>query len=65
MYLHHLKIYEFLKIILFIYLFVAVVGLSCCGAFSLVVVSRGLSLVAMHRLPIAWLLLLQSMGSRT
>ena len=33
--------YEFLKIILFIYLFLAVVGLSCCGGFSLAVVSWG------------------------
>ena len=31
-------------------LFLAVLGLHCCTGFSLVVVSRGYSLVAMHRL---------------
>ena len=33
------------KIILFIYLFLAVLGLCCCMGFSLVAVSRGYSLV--------------------
>ena len=34
--------FEFLKMILFIYLILAVLGLHCCAGFSLVVVSRGL-----------------------
>ena len=34
----------------FIYLFLAVLGLHCCMGFSLVAVSRGYSVVAMHRL---------------
>ena len=37
-------------IILFIYLFLAVLGLHCCSGFSLVVTSRGYSLVAVHGL---------------
>ena len=34
--------FEFLKMILFIYLILVVLGLHCCAGFSLVVVSRGL-----------------------
>ena len=39
--------------ILFIYLFLAVLGLRCCEGFSLVVVSRSYFLVAVHGLLIA------------
>ena len=51
---------------IFIYLFIAVLGLCCCLGFSLVVVSGGDSLLAVIRLLIAVirLLLLQSMDSR-
>ena len=34
----------------FIYLFMAVLGLHCCVSFSLVLASRGHSLVVVHRL---------------
>ena len=34
--------FEFFKMILFIYLILAILGLHCCAGFSLVVVSRGL-----------------------
>jgi len=37
----------------FIYLFLAVPGLHCCSGFSLVVVSRAYSLVAVHGFPTA------------
>ena len=43
----------FLKIILFIYLRLAVLSLHCCVEFSLVVASRGYSLVAVNVLLIA------------
>ena len=46
------------------YLFLAALGLCCCLGFSLVAASRGYSLVVLHRLLIARLLLLWSMGSR-
>ena len=39
-------------------------GLRCCTGFSLVAVSRGYSLVAVHGLLSRWLLLLWSMVSR-
>ena len=42
---------DFLKQIMF--LFLAVLGLRCCTGFSLVVVSRGYSLIATHGLLIA------------
>ena len=42
---------DFLKQIIF--LFLAVLGLCCCTGFSLVVVSRACSLIAMHGLLIA------------
>ena len=42
----------------------AVLGLLCCMGFSLGVTSRGYSLVAAHRLLIAVVSLMQSMGSR-
>ena len=48
----------------FICLFWAVLGLLSCVEFSLVAVSGGYSLVAVHRLSLQWLLLLQSTGSR-
>ena len=38
------------KIVLFIYLFLTVLGLHCCVGFSLVAVSGGYSLVAAHGL---------------
>ena len=41
---------NFFPIILSIYLFLAVLGLSCCMGLSLAAVSRGYSLVALHRL---------------
>ena len=37
----------------FFILFLAVLGLRCCGGFSLVAASRVCSLVAAYRLPIA------------
>ena len=51
---------SFFLIILFIYLCLAVLSFHCCVGFSLVVASRGYSLVAMNVLLIAWLLLLRS-----
>ena len=39
--------------LMFIYLFLAVLGLRCCTGFSLVAVSGGCSLVAVHGLLIA------------
>lgn len=36
---------SFLKIILFLYLFLAVLGLHCCTAFSVITLSGGCSLV--------------------
>ena len=51
------------RVIAFIYLFLAVLGLCCCtGPFSLVAVSGGYSLAAGFSL--TWLLLLWSSGSR-
>ena len=43
----------FFLIILLIYLFLPVLGLQCCADLSLVVVSKGYSLGAVHRLLIA------------
>ena len=51
----------FLKVLFILLLFLAMQGLCCCAGFSLVAASRGYSLVAGRR----WLLLLQSMGSRS
>ena len=48
----------------FIYIFLAVLGLISCSGFSLVVVSRGYSLVAVKGFSLQWFLLLQSTGSR-
>ena len=45
--------YYSFKIILFTYLFFAVLGLHCCAGFSLVATSGGYSLVVMHRFLIA------------
>ena len=42
--------FSFLKITLFIFLFLAMLGLYCCAGFSLVVESGGYSLVAVQRL---------------
>ena len=47
------KLLLFVKIILFFYLFLAVLGLQCCADLSLAVVSKGCSLVTVHRLLIA------------
>jgi len=54
----------FFKIILFIYLFMTVLNLHCCTSFSLVVTSRGYSLVWLHGFSLWWFLLFQSTGSR-
>ena len=43
----------FKKINLFIYLFLAELGLCCCTGLSLVATSRGYSLVAVHKLLVA------------
>ena len=51
-------------IILFIYLFLAALGLCCCTRFPLVPASQGFSLAAVRELFIAWLLLLRSMRPR-
>ena len=53
-----------LKIILFIYLFLALPGLPCCVGFSLVVVSGDHSPAVGHWLLTWWLLSLWIMGSR-
>ena len=50
--------------ILFIYLFLAVLGRHRCMGFSLVVAGGGYSLVAVCRLLLRWPLLLWSTGSR-
>ena len=50
--------------ILFIYLFLAVLGLHCCAGFALVAASGIYSLVVVHRLLIPGPLLSQSVGSR-
>ena len=47
-----------------IYLFIGYAGSLLLLGLSLVAVSKGYSLVAMHRLSFLWLLLLQSTGSR-
>ena len=39
--------------ILFMYLFLALLGLHCCAAFSWVAASRGYSIAAVHRLLVA------------
>ena len=57
-------IHHFLKIILFIYLFLALLGLCCYEGFSLVVASRGYSPVAMHELLTVVASLSWSTGSR-
>ena len=54
----------FLKIIFLIYLFLAVLGLQGWAGFSLVVVSRGYSLLEVGRFSLQWPLLLLSRGSR-
>ena len=46
------------------FLFLAAVGLRCCLGFSLAAASRAYSLVVVHRLLIARLLFLWSLGSR-
>ena len=50
--------------ILFIFLFLVVLGLRCYEGFSLVAMSGGYSLVALCGFSLRWLLLLWSMGSR-
>ena len=65
MYLHHLKIYEFLKTKKFFFnLFLAVLGLHCCSGFSLVVASGRYCSSRCAGFSLWWLLLLQSTGSR-
>jgi len=46
------------------YLFVAVLGLHCCRGFSLIVVSRGYSLVVVNGLLVEAASLVRSTGSR-
>ena len=59
------QILEFANLnILFIYLFLAVLGLHCCKGFSLVVASEGYSLAVVCRLLIAVASLVWSTGSR-
>ena len=50
--------------ILFIYLFLAVLGLGCCESFSLVASSRGYCPVEVPGFSLQWFLSLRSMGSR-
>ena len=57
--------FSFLKVISFLNLFLVALGLDGCAGFSLVVASGGYSLIAVHRLLIVVVLLLQSMGPRT
>ena len=54
----------FKKIILFIYLFLPVLGLHCCAGFCLVAVSQGYSSLRCASFPLQWLHLVQSTGSR-
>ena len=54
----------FFNLFYFIYLFLAALVLRCCAQLSLVAASRGYSLLQCAGLPLRWLLLLQSMGSR-
>ena len=56
----------YIYINLFIYLFLAVLGLHCCGraGLSLVAVSRGYSSLRHAGFSLRWLLLLRSTGSR-
>ena len=49
---------------IFIYLFLAVLGLCCCTGFSPVVTSGGYSLLQCSGFSLWWLLWWQSMGSR-
>ena len=51
-------------IYLFIYLFLAVLGLRCCVRLSLVAASRGYSSLQCEGFSLWWLLLLRSTGSR-
>ena len=59
-----------LVFVIFIYLFLAVLGLHCCAGFSLVVASRGYPLAVVTlslwhmRFSLWWLSLFGSMGSR-
>ena len=48
----------------FVYLFMALLGLHCCLGFSLVVESRGYSLVVVHGLLIAVTSVVLERGSR-
>ena len=54
----------FLFINVFIYLFLAALGLRCCGGLSLVAASGGYSSLQCAGFSLWWLLLLQSMGCR-
>ena len=53
----------FLKII-YLFLFLAALGLNCCASFSLVAVSGGYSPVVVPGFSLQWLLLLRSTSSR-
>ena len=51
--------------VLYIYLFLAVLGLHSCVGFSPVAASQGYSLLQCMGFSLLWLLLLYSTGSRT
>ena len=53
-----------LKVILFMHLFLAELGLHCYMDFSIVAVSRAYSLAAVSGFSMRWLLLLQTTASR-
>ena len=56
--------FGFLKFILFIYLFLAALGLRCCARAFSIVPSGVYSSLRCTGYSLRWLLLLQSMGSR-
>ena len=53
-----------LKVILFMHLFLAALGLHCYMDFSILAVSRAYSLAAVSGFSMRWLLLLQTTASR-
>ena len=62
---HELSVHLFcMYVILFITLFLAVLGLHLLCGPSLVADIRGMSLLAVHVFSLWWLLLLRSLGSR-
>ena len=55
---------DFFKVLLLVYVFLAVLGLHFCSGFSLVVVSGSTLYLKCLGVSLQWLLLLQSTGSR-